>query len=98
MTTMRSLRRFLILLFLLCAAAARSPIDSTEYQARRRAAMEKIPDGNSASIPAVFGKGYRAGNGEAAAVMGGGAKMKELEFVAISLVATLATCHDRGLL
>lgn len=70
MATMRSVRRLPILLFPSCAAAARSSIDSTKYQARRRAAMEKIPDGNSASIPAVFGKGYRAGKGEAAAVMG----------------------------
>ena len=37
--------RFLIPLFLLSSAAAQPLIDSTEYQARRRAVMEKIPDG-----------------------------------------------------
>ncbi|HTA22080.1 MAG TPA: aminopeptidase P N-terminal domain-containing protein [Terriglobales bacterium] len=37
--------RLLITLLLLSCAAAQSSIDSAEYQARRRAAMEKIPDG-----------------------------------------------------
>jgi hypothetical protein len=32
-------------LLLLSCADAQSSIDSAEYQARRRAAMEKIPDG-----------------------------------------------------
>jgi Xaa-Pro aminopeptidase len=47
---MSSIRHLLIpLLFLSCAAAqpsiAQPSIDSTEYQARRRTVMEKIPDG-----------------------------------------------------
>jgi Xaa-Pro aminopeptidase len=37
--------RFLIPLLLLSYASAQTSIDSTEYQARRRAVMEKIPDG-----------------------------------------------------
>jgi hypothetical protein len=37
-------RRVIPLMFLACAAA-QPVIDSTEYQARRRAATEKIPDG-----------------------------------------------------
>jgi hypothetical protein len=37
--------RLLITLLLLSCAAAQSSIDSAEYQARRRAALEKIPDG-----------------------------------------------------
>jgi Xaa-Pro aminopeptidase len=37
--------RLLIPLLVLSFAAAQPPIDSTEYQARRRAAMNKIPDG-----------------------------------------------------
>jgi Xaa-Pro aminopeptidase len=37
--------RLLILLLLLSSASAQTSIDSTEYQARRRAALEKVPDG-----------------------------------------------------
>src|SRR5580704_9453368 len=37
--------RFAIPLMFLACAAAQPVIDSTEYQARLRAAMEKIPDG-----------------------------------------------------
>ena len=37
--------RFLIPLLLLSYASAQTSIGSTEYQARRRAVMEKIPDG-----------------------------------------------------
>src|SRR6202451_440398 len=37
--------RFLVPLFLLSYAFSQTSIDSTEYQARRRAVMEKIPDG-----------------------------------------------------
>ncbi|MGC2112838.1 MAG: M24 family metallopeptidase [Candidatus Korobacteraceae bacterium] len=37
--------RILIPLLFLTSAVAQSSIDSTEYQARRRAAIEKIPDG-----------------------------------------------------
>jgi len=37
--------RLLIPLLLLSCASAQLSIDSTEYQARRRAAMEKVPDG-----------------------------------------------------
>jgi len=37
--------RFLIPLLLLSYASAQTSIDSTEYQAHRRAVMEKIPDG-----------------------------------------------------
>src|SRR5580698_1794212 len=37
--------RFLIPILLLSHASAQTPIDSTEYQMRRRAVMEKIPDG-----------------------------------------------------
>jgi Xaa-Pro aminopeptidase len=37
--------RLLIPLLLLSSASAQTSIDSTEYQARRRAALEKVPDG-----------------------------------------------------
>jgi Xaa-Pro aminopeptidase len=42
---MRYMWRFLIPLLLLSNASAQTSIDSTEYQARRQAAMEKIPSG-----------------------------------------------------
>ena len=42
---MRCMWRLLIPLLFLSSAVAQSSIDSTEYQARRRAAMEKVPDG-----------------------------------------------------
>lgn len=39
-----SVRRLLISLLFISSAAAQPPIDPSEYQARRRAAMEKVPD------------------------------------------------------
>src|SRR5580658_793593 len=42
---MRSIGHLLIPLLFFSSAAAQSSIDSTEYQARRRAAMDKIPGG-----------------------------------------------------
>jgi len=46
--SVRSMWRLLIPVLLLSSAVAQSSIDSTEYQARRRAAMEKVPDGINA--------------------------------------------------
>jgi Xaa-Pro aminopeptidase len=42
---MRLMGRFIISLLLVSGAFAQSPIDSAEYQSRRRAAMDRIPDG-----------------------------------------------------
>ena len=54
--------RLLITLLLLSCAAAQSSIDSAEYQARRRAAMEKIPDG-IVVLRAVSGRKHRDESG-----------------------------------
>ncbi|HUD98841.1 MAG TPA: hypothetical protein VMR62_04655 [Bryobacteraceae bacterium] len=42
--------RLLIPLLLLPCAAAQTQIEATQYAARRRAAMEKIPDGTGECV------------------------------------------------